>query len=353
MAKDRLTLRRSLWALMAITLGVAGCGTTASSSTSSSKSVVVTWSAGDWGNCQQTSFYDTFTKATGIGILHGAQLTDGQIEAEAEAHVYNVDLVYPSTELALSGSKYLTPLDYSMIPKGQLYPGTYTAYAVGMDIYSWVLGFRTDQFGGAQPMSWADFFNVQKFPGKRALNDSDVPALLYIALMADGVSPADLTTIDVARALNKLSSIKSDIVWYETGTQGQELLTSGEVAMAEIYANRIEASAATGSPVALTWNQQIAVVDYIGIPKGDPNEASTMKLISWVLQKNINGTAATCGAGLGPTNATSPVAQSVADDLPSSHFSLPHVVESSPSLAGYVVANNDALTNSFLNWKTS
>jgi putative spermidine/putrescine transport system substrate-binding protein len=348
--------RRSVQCGLGLTaLLVSGCGATAtsSSSASSSQPLVVTWSAGDWGNCQQASFYDTFTKSTGIGVLHGPQLTDGQIRAEVQAHVYNVDLVYPSEALALSGSSDLTPIDYSKIDKSQLYPGTYTPYAVGMDVYAWAMGYRTDKFGGAVPNSWADFFNVQKFPGKRALNDTDVPALMYMALMADGVSPNQLTTIDVQRAINKLNSIKSDIVWYETGTAGQQLLASGEVSMAEIYANRIIASKAAGSPVDISWNGQVAVVDFIAIPKGDPNAADTMKLIEWATSKNINGTAAKCGAGLGPTNSASPVDATVAADLPSSHFNLPHVVESDPAVAAYAVANNDALQTAFNNWKTS
>jgi putative spermidine/putrescine transport system substrate-binding protein len=347
---------RFLTGVALVALAAVGCGGGSASpgNGSDAGSVVVTWAAGDWGNCQQTSYYDTFTKSTGIQVLHGPQLDDGQIRAQVDAGTYNVDVVYPSASLALndSGAKYLTKIDYSMVPKGELTPGTYTDYAVGMDLYSWALGYRTDRFAGNKPTSWSDFFDLVKFPGKRAMNDFDVPALLYVALLADGVSPSKVSPIDMTRALKKLDTIKSQIVWFQTGSKGQDLLNSGEVAMAEIYANRIISSRTAGKPVDISWAGQIVAVDYIGIPKGDKNAASAMKLIAWVTRKDINGTAATCGAGLGPTNKASTVDPKVAADLPSSHFDQPYVVESSESLASYVSAHNADITNAFDGWKS-
>jgi putative spermidine/putrescine transport system substrate-binding protein len=347
--------RAKSWPVVALAaVALTACGSTATPTAQGGGSVVVTWSAGDWGNCQQSSFYDTFTASTGTQVLHGPQLDDGQIRAEVDASTYNVDVVYPSASLALNdaGSKYLTKIDYSMVPKSELTPGTYTDYAVGMDLYAWALGYRTDKFGGAKPASWADFFDLAKFPGKRAVNSFDVAALLYIALEADGVSPDQVTQIDMTRALNKLGTIKSSIVWFETGSQGQDLLTSGEVSMAEIYANRIISSKSQGKPVDISWAGQVVAVDYIGIPKGDKNSATAMKLIAWVTRKDINGKAATCGAGLGPTNKASTVDPKVAADLPSSHFDQPYVVESSEANASYVLAHNSQIMDAFNNWKS-
>ncbi len=34
-----------------------------------------------------------------------------------------------------------------------------------------MLGYRTDEVGASPPTSWADFFDVASYPGKRGLYD--------------------------------------------------------------------------------------------------------------------------------------------------------------------------------------
>ena len=55
------------------------------------------------------------------------------------------------------------------------------------------------------------------------------------ALMADGVAPADVykvlgTDAGVERALKKLDTIKKDVVWWESGAEGPQLLADGQTA---------------------------------------------------------------------------------------------------------------------------
>ena len=61
-----------------------------------------------------------------------------------------------------------------------------------------------------KPLSWADFWNVKDFPGKRALPDYASYAL-PLALLADGVKPENLYPLDVDRAFASLQKIKGSI----------------------------------------------------------------------------------------------------------------------------------------------
>ena len=69
----------------------------------------------------------------------------------------------------------------------------------------------------------ADFFDAEKFPGKRGLKKAP-KALLEMALMGDGV-PADqvyealATPEGLDRAFAKLDTIKRDVVWWESGAR--------------------------------------------------------------------------------------------------------------------------------------
>src|SRR4030081_417582 len=266
-------MARGLAALLVAVTGVAcgggGGGSPASTEGTSTTSLVGVNTGGDWGACQRKSFFDPFTAKTGIKIVDGPFLTDGQIKAMVQTKQYNVDVVYPSANLAIpsAGKNVLESIDYNIVNKSELASGTYTTYGTSIDIYSWALGYRTDKFGGQTPKPWADFFDIKKFPGKRALpGDNDVPAVLYGALLADGVSPDHLLPLDVNRALKKLSTIKSSIVWYATGSQGQDLLKSGEVTMGQEYANRVTSLRDSGSPVDISWDGQVVAGDLLGVP---------------------------------------------------------------------------------------
>src|SRR3989440_3225467 len=153
------------------------------------------------------------------------------------------------------------------------------------------MGYRTDKFGGQTPKAWADFFDTKKFPGKRAMpGDNDVPAVLYAALLADGVAPDKLLPLDVNRALKKLGTIKSNIVWYATGSQGQDLLKSGEVSMGQEYANRVTSLRDAGSPVDISWDGQVVAGGPMGGPKGGPKPSAGKPVIAVLSPQDRNRT---------------------------------------------------------------
>ena len=77
----------------------------------------------------------------------------------------------------------------------------------------------------------ADLFDLQKFPGKRALQKDPFVNLEW-ALIADGVAIKDVykvlgTPEGVDRAFKKLDTIKKDVVWWEAGAQPPQLLADG------------------------------------------------------------------------------------------------------------------------------
>lgn len=330
--------------------GLSGCGAGAAPSAQASEdSLVVVNPGGDWGNCQREKFFDTYTADSGVEVIDSPNQTVGQIEASVQAGQYNADIVYPGTVLPFGAdaAANLEPIDYSGIDKSQLVPGTFNDYAVSIDVFSYVIGYRTDQFGGQTPADWADFFDTTTFPGKRALPlDIDNFAVIYAALMADGVSPDNILPLDLDRAFAKLDTIKNDIVWYSSGSQGQELLASGEVSMGMEFANRV-----TGMEnAAIQWNGQIVAGDFVGVPKGNPNAANAMALIKHILDPEVNGTFTECAAGA-PANTASEVDPDVAEDLPTSHLDVTYLSENQPDLAAYAAENFDEITNRFSEWR--
>ena len=84
----------------------------------------------------------------------------------------------------------------------------------------------------------ADFFDIEKFPGKRGMRKLG-KAMLEMALMGDGVPAAEVydllgTEEGVQRAFAKLDTIKDHVVWWEAGAQPPQLLADGEVSMTTV-----------------------------------------------------------------------------------------------------------------------
>jgi len=151
-------------------------------------------------------------------------------------------------------------------------------YGVGCIVWSYNLGYSTTAFANGAPGSWADLFDLKKFPGKRTVLDQPV-ASLEVALLADGVAPDKLYPLDVERAFKKLNEIKGQTVFWTTNSQSQQLFVDREVVAGIILNGRVYDAAQKGAKIALSWEQNMQAVDYLVVPKGSRNRAAAMRLI--------------------------------------------------------------------------
>jgi putative spermidine/putrescine transport system substrate-binding protein len=76
-----------------------------------------------------------------------------------------------------------------------------------------------------------DFFDIKRFPGKRAFPKSIYAGTLEIALLADGVPRDRIQPIDFQRAFKKLDTIKHDLLFYDSYAQGQQYMVQGSTSM--------------------------------------------------------------------------------------------------------------------------
>ena len=97
----------------------------------------------------------------------------------------------------------------------------YSDYCAGADIFSVVAAWNTETYGDNGPRTWADFYDVEKFPGTRAMRNK-VDAQLETALLADGVPMDQIYEVlnseaGIERALDKIRTIKPHIaVWWSS-----------------------------------------------------------------------------------------------------------------------------------------
>ncbi|MGY6709910.1 MAG: ABC transporter substrate-binding protein [Rhizobiaceae bacterium] len=165
-------------------------------------------------------------------------------------------------------------------------PGSLGECFIPQIVYSTVLTFRPDAFDeDNQPSSIEDLFDVENFPGRRALQDRPGTNLEW-ALYADGVDPDEIydvlrTPEGVDRAFAKLDTIKEHIVFWTEGAQAPQLLADGEVAFATGYNGRMfDAIEVEGMNAEIIWDGQVVEWDGWVIPDGPKAEAA-LEYVYW------------------------------------------------------------------------
>jgi len=315
---------------------------------------VVSW-GGAVQKAQSTAFLEPFAAESkaplrqaswegGIGILR-AKVQSGN----ADWDVVEVE----SDELAIGCEENLyEKLDWSKIGGKDIYfPEAVNACGVGALLYSFVLAYDPAKVKG-EPKSWTDFYDLNKYPGKRALR-SGPKLTLESALMADGVAPADVykvlgTDEGVNRAFKKLDTIKSSIIWWQTGQKPVELLASGEVAMTGVFNGRITAAKNAGKVFNMVWNQSMFTWDSWVILKGSPNVDAAYKLLSYMKDASQQAKQMTMLAnGTSNKESITKVDAKVAADLPSAPANSAHAMEVS---AQFWLDNFDKLSDRFTKW---
>ncbi|MBV9358631.1 MAG: extracellular solute-binding protein [Chloroflexi bacterium] len=210
-----------------------------------------------------------------------------KLKAMVESGNVTWDVVTTGPDFGLGDStRYLEKLDCTIISCADLQPDKFPqgdGYRVAQTTSGTVLGWNTQAMPAGQvPQSWADLFDLQRFPGKREVMGDMESMPLEIALVADGVPPDQLYPLDVQRALNKWDTIKDDVE-FTTNYQGcAEKIATGDAAMGECWSGRFQTFKDNGQPVDYTWTGQTMTGGYNMVPKGSKNKVEAEKFIAYI-----------------------------------------------------------------------
>jgi putative spermidine/putrescine transport system substrate-binding protein len=252
---------------------------------------VVSW-GGTYQDAQRKVYFEPFEAETGIALVEDSWDGGiGALRAKVEGGAVPWDVVQVEAEELSIGCDegLLMPIDWAKLGgRDAFLPSAVSDCGVGAIIWSTALAYDAAKFPQGGPKSWADFWNVEKFPGKRAMRKGPKYTLEF-ALMADGVAPKDVygvlaTREGVERAFAKLDEIKPHLIWWEAGAQPPQLLASGEVVMTSVYNGRLDAPRREGRDFRVVWPGSIYATDSWVILTGSPNAEEGMKLIGFMSQ---------------------------------------------------------------------
>lgn len=328
-----------------------------SASAATAQDLTVTSWGGSYQDAQREVYFNPFKEETGINLVEDSWNGGiGALRARVEGGNPGWDVVQVEAEELTIGCDegMFQTIDWSVLGGEDAFiPAAVHECGVGTIVWSTILSYDADRFQGEQPQSWADYFDTEKFPGKRGMRR--IPKYtLEFALLADGVAPSEVYTTlatpeGVDRAFAKLDTIKDDIVWWESGAQPIQLLGSGEVVMTPAYNGRITSANKTDNRnFKMVWPGSIYAVDSWVVLADSPNAESGMEFIELASQPERQKEMPQYIA-YGMTNkATNDLIDpTLLADLPTSEANIKDALELDTE---FWVDNTDALTARFNTW---
>ncbi|HUH88549.1 MAG TPA: ABC transporter substrate-binding protein [Pusillimonas sp.] len=326
-------MRKSALPLLAGALLSLGIGATAVAQ----EALTVVSFGGAYGAAQKKHQIDPYIAETGKRVIF-ENYTGGIAEMKAQVQSGNIqwDVVDMETiDLERACSEGLleiiprdillrgddgTPAEQDFIPEALA-----SECAVAEIVYSTIYAYNDKTIGKDRPTTVEDFFDVQKFPGKRGLRKRPQFVLEW-ALMADGVPDKDLyqvlaTPEGQARAFAKLNTIKNDVIWYDSWSQAPQMLNDGGVVMVQVANGRIfDAIRNEDKPFTIVWDGNMYDLGAWTIVKGTPKIDQALEFIAFTT--STKALAGFQDVAYGPPRKSSLalVDKSVVDHLPSAHM---------------------------------
>lgn len=293
----RLIVHAGAW------LGIAACSAAAQAQNT------VTFTG--WGGVTQDAVVkNLFAGADKLGIRVKADLSGAW--PGIKAHLLSGAPGWDLTEIGFARceqaaqAKTLLPIDYSIVDKSAVSEKLALPNYIGLYTFSYGITYQKKKYGDNGPKTWADFYDVKRFPGRRSMIGEGLYAF-ESALIADGVPPQDVYKVlkapgGVDRAFKKLAEIKPHVaVWWRSTGQAMQAVRDGEVDMA-IFANgRVMALVKDGIDVAFEWNQAFIDTECLMLPKNAANPKGAFQLINLALEPK-NQARFAAAIGYGPVN---------------------------------------------------
>ena len=253
---------------------------------------IVSW-GGVYEAAQRKAIIDPFTKATGIKVKNVTYSGGVQaLRTHAEEKGWDVIDMIEDQAITACDEGLLSKVSvgqvatqYQSVPVQQdFFPGAFRACSIAQNVYSTAFAYNDRMFLGEKPERVADFFNLKKFPGKRALlRDPDV--ILEWALMAEGVPIGQVydllsTERGLRLAFRKLDVLRGSIVWWEKVSTPAEMLRDGRAVMASGYNGRFFSAAQDdGVPITIVWDGQIISYETWAILKSSKKQKAAQQFI--------------------------------------------------------------------------
>ena len=262
---------------------------------------------------QRKAFFEPFAEEFGIAIIESTNSSPDLIRAQAQTG----NLIWDAVVTESIGIEFLCgegvaeEVDFSIIDNRNILEIAKSDCSGGPEISAaHILAYSTETYpeGTVQPTSWADFFDIDRFPGRRMVRSDWIGSLwhAHIFLNPELVDPDNQAGRDAATNLTPAEVDAAFEVWrnfsdagnissfWAAGSQCPEALISGEADMCYSYNGRFFDAQQKGAAIKLCWecgfaNDTGSWVIPKGLAEQDPDQFYLTQLyLAWGTFPQIN-----------------------------------------------------------------
>ena len=253
--------------------------------------IVIAANGGSMREAREVAYFKPFEEKTGTHVIpFDIEIYDmwARVEAMQRTGNFGFDIVNASIADLIKHKDVLLDMDCqdSETVKKAL-PGVCHPKGMASHAGALLLLYNKKKYGDNGPKTWADFWDVKKFPGRRGLPDSGdrawwVPAA---ALIADGVPKDKLFPLDLDRAYAKMDEIKPHIdVWWKTAAQMMQIVRDQEVDMTMGFSGRAYTAIRTdGAPFDISWDGALQDEGFLAVLKDGPNAEKAREFLRFMV----------------------------------------------------------------------
>lgn len=232
-------------------------------------------SGGEFGDAVDKCVNEPLLKEKGIKVITETPGGFAKMAAQAKSGVItNVTSDGATGDMyRLKAEGLIEPIDWAKVNPDPMFDEAKNPYGFGQSYYSTIMAWRSD---AKAPANFVDFFDTDRFPGKRALADYPDYTLAFAA-MGDGATVEEVQKgIDLDRAFKTLRRIKKDVIWWQSGAQPAQLLKDNEAQYAIAWSGRVVGQEGVSS----TFNQGMLDISWFVAAKGMSDEQRDL-LYTW------------------------------------------------------------------------
>ncbi|XAS74300.1 extracellular solute-binding protein [Micrococcaceae bacterium Sec5.1] len=265
-------------------LVITGCGSSDSGTSGGSDAqLTIADYGGKLSKTMNTTFLEPYSAESGVKFTQDPNMDNNKIALQVQSGNIQWDMAEVDTWLATQQcGKQFEEIDADALDTSKFAEGRVTNKC-GLPVLEWgaVLAYDKTKFGDNPPTSWADFFDTQKYPGKRCAPTTS-QFNMEAASLASGVKPENLYPLDVMTAINKYQTIKQDTTFLTSSTQQVDTMLSGGAVMCMVYSPRAFDAISQGAKWDVVWPTVLKQWDSLVILKGSPNAGPAKKFLSWL-----------------------------------------------------------------------
>lgn len=246
------------------------------------------------GEARKKLYFEPFMKENpNIEVIYETGVQWAKLAAMRETGNITWDL-YEGDLYATDPENYFEKVDCSIIPCDEIIQDSNRSeYTMITSTLVNGIAYDKDAFGDNPPKTWQDFFDIEKFPGKRGVLARPTAAgtVLMGSMVGAGVPRDQLVPYKLDAAFGALNKLRDNdsLVLFAQGPQCPQLLRDKEVVMAgHCDAGSIVAANEDGANLGFAWDSSILLAGSIAVVKGSKHPKEAMQLIAYMINKDNN-----------------------------------------------------------------